>query len=61
MNEAIGNGSVTGESKAIFEEWLKVKDIAEASKAASEKVVEVCEKDKSGSNLHEFSNIHDNF
>ena len=47
MSEALEKGSVTGETKAAFEEWLKVKDIAEASKAASEKVVEVCEKDKS--------------
>jgi pyruvate-ferredoxin/flavodoxin oxidoreductase len=47
MTEAMGNGSAAAETKAAFDEWLKAKDNAEASKAASEKVIEVCSKDKS--------------
>ncbi|MBI5010737.1 MAG: pyruvate:ferredoxin (flavodoxin) oxidoreductase, partial [Bacteroidia bacterium] len=47
MNDAITKGTVTGETKAAFEEWLKVQDNAEASKTASAKVVEVCKKDNS--------------
>jgi pyruvate-ferredoxin/flavodoxin oxidoreductase len=47
MTDALAKGSVNGETKAAFEEWLKAKDIAEASKAASEKVVDACTKDKS--------------
>jgi pyruvate-ferredoxin/flavodoxin oxidoreductase len=47
MNEAVSKGTVSGDTKAAFEEWLKVKDAAEASKTASAKVVEVCKKDKS--------------
>jgi pyruvate-ferredoxin/flavodoxin oxidoreductase len=47
MTEALSTNSLTGETKAAFEEWLKVKDLAEASRAASEKVLEVCKNDKS--------------
>jgi pyruvate-ferredoxin/flavodoxin oxidoreductase len=47
MNEAISANKVTGEIKASFEEWLSVKDKAEPSRIASEKVVAACEKDKS--------------
>ena len=47
MNEAISKNSVAGETKAAFEEWLSAKNNAEASRAASEKVVAICEKDKS--------------
>ncbi len=45
MKEA-GN-SVNSETKAAFDEWLAGMNNAEASKAASAKVVEACEKDKS--------------
>jgi len=38
---------VNTETKAVFEEWLAGKDNAEASKIASEKVIEACTKDKS--------------
>jgi len=47
MNEAIKNGSVSNETKSAFEEWLKEKDIAEASRLASQKVVDACSKEKS--------------
>ncbi len=47
MNDAFSNGSLSGDTKAAFEEWLKVKDNAEASKAASDKVIDVCSKEKS--------------
>jgi pyruvate-ferredoxin/flavodoxin oxidoreductase len=47
MNEAISNNTVTGDTRTAFEEWLSVKDKAEASRGASEKVISVCEKDKS--------------
>jgi pyruvate-ferredoxin/flavodoxin oxidoreductase len=47
MNEAISKNNVTGETKASFEEWLNVRNIAEASRGASEKVIAACEKDKS--------------
>jgi pyruvate-ferredoxin/flavodoxin oxidoreductase len=47
MNDALKNGSVSGETKAAFEEWLAGKDNGIASKAASEKVIEVCKKDNS--------------
>jgi pyruvate-ferredoxin/flavodoxin oxidoreductase len=47
MNEALTNGSVSAETKAAFEEWLDGKDNAEASKTASEKVIEACNKEKS--------------
>ncbi len=47
MKEALTKEIVTGETKAAFEEWLKVKDNAEASRAASAKVAEACKKDSS--------------
>ena len=47
MNEAVSKDSVTGETKVAFEEWLNVKNNAEASRGASEKVIAACEKDKS--------------
>ena len=47
MKEAVTDGSVNAETKAAFEEWLKEKDNAEASRTASAKVIEACEKDKS--------------
>ena len=46
MDEALKNGSVSSETKAAFEEWLKDKDNAEASKVASQKVIEACSKEK---------------
>jgi pyruvate-ferredoxin/flavodoxin oxidoreductase len=47
MTAALANGTVSGEVKAAFEEWLKEKNNAEASKTASAKVVEACKKDNS--------------
>jgi pyruvate-ferredoxin/flavodoxin oxidoreductase len=47
MNEAISKNSLNGDMKAACEEWLSVKDKAEPSRSASEKVVAACEKDKS--------------
>ena len=47
MNDSIANGSVSAETRAAFEEWLKEKDHAEASRAASAKVIEACGKEKS--------------
>ena len=47
MTESLANGSVNGETKAAFEEWLKNKDNGEASKVASEKVIAACSKEKS--------------
>lgn len=46
MNEALKNG-LNEEAKAAFEEWLKVKDNSEASRTASEKVIEACKREKS--------------
>jgi len=45
MKEAGSN--VKPETKAVFDEWLAGMHNAEASKTASAKVIEVCEKDKS--------------
>jgi pyruvate-ferredoxin/flavodoxin oxidoreductase len=45
MKESLNNG-LNPETKAAFEEWLNNKDLAEASKTASAKVVEACEKEK---------------
>ena len=42
-----GGNSVNAETKAAFDEWLAAMNNAEASKTASAKVVEACEKDKS--------------
>jgi pyruvate-ferredoxin/flavodoxin oxidoreductase len=47
MNEAISNGSVNDVTKAAFEEWLKGKENAEASKVASMKVLEALKNEKS--------------
>ena len=47
MNGALTSGSVSGETKAAFEEWLKEKDHAEPSRIASAKVIEACTGDKS--------------
>jgi len=47
MTESLSDGSLNGEMKAAFEEWIKAKDNGEASKVASEKVITVCSKDKS--------------
>jgi pyruvate-ferredoxin/flavodoxin oxidoreductase len=47
MNEAVAKNSVTGDTKAAFEEWLGAKDKAEPSRVASEKVIAACTKDKS--------------
>jgi pyruvate-ferredoxin/flavodoxin oxidoreductase len=46
MNEALKNG-LNAEAKAAFEEWLQVKDNSEASRTASEKVIEACKREKS--------------
>lgn len=47
MKDAIAKGTVSGETKAAFEEWLGAMANAEASRSASAKVKDVCEKDKS--------------
>jgi pyruvate-ferredoxin/flavodoxin oxidoreductase len=47
MTSALADGSLNADLKAAFEEWLKEKNNAEASKAASAKVVEACKKDNS--------------
>ncbi len=47
MHEALSRSSMNGELKAAFEEWIAGKDNAEASRLASAKVIEACEKDKS--------------
>ena len=47
MTDALTNGSISAETKAAFEEWLKEKDHAEASRLASAKVVTACKKEKS--------------
>jgi len=47
MNGALSNGSVSAETKAVFEEWLNGKDNAEASRTTSVKVIEACKKESS--------------
>jgi pyruvate-ferredoxin/flavodoxin oxidoreductase len=47
MNNALKNGSLSAGTKAAFEEWLSAKDNAEASKTASQKVIDACKKDTS--------------
>jgi pyruvate-ferredoxin/flavodoxin oxidoreductase len=47
MEGAIAAGTVSGDTKAAFEEWLGAKNSAEASRGASAKVIAACEKDKS--------------
>jgi len=46
MKESLNDG-LNPETKAAFEEWLSNKDVAEPSRAASVKVIEACEKEKS--------------
>lgn len=45
MQDAIATGSVNDETKAAFEEWLRDKNNAEASRTASAKVIEACSKE----------------
>ena len=45
MEEAINNKTVNAATIAAFEEWLKVKNDGEASKAASANVISACEND----------------
>ncbi|MCE5346105.1 MAG: pyruvate:ferredoxin (flavodoxin) oxidoreductase [Bacteroidales bacterium] len=47
MTEAIANDTVNADTKAAFEEWLKERNHAEASRTASAKVIAACEKEKS--------------
>ena len=47
MTENLADASLNTETKASFEEWLKVMNNGQASKIASEKVVAACSKDKS--------------
>jgi pyruvate-ferredoxin/flavodoxin oxidoreductase len=47
MKAALTNGTVNADTKAAFEGWLKEKDHAEASRTASEKVIDACTKEKS--------------
>jgi pyruvate-ferredoxin/flavodoxin oxidoreductase len=47
MRDAIATGSVSAETKATFEEWLREKDNAEPSRIASAHVIEACGKEKS--------------
>ena len=47
MKDALAAGTVNAETKVAFEEWLKEKDHAEPSRAASAKVIEACGKEKS--------------
>ncbi len=47
MSAALTNGSISGETKAAFEEWLREKDNAEPSRIASAKVVAACKKENS--------------
>jgi pyruvate-ferredoxin/flavodoxin oxidoreductase len=46
MKENLSNG-LKPETKTAFEEWLRDKDLAEPSRAASAKVIECCEKESS--------------
>jgi pyruvate-ferredoxin/flavodoxin oxidoreductase len=45
MMDAVAAGSVNAETKAAFEEWIGAKNNAEASRAASAKVIAACEKE----------------
>jgi pyruvate-ferredoxin/flavodoxin oxidoreductase len=47
MKSALSNNMINADTKAAFEEWLKEKDHAEASRTASAKVIEACTKEKS--------------
>jgi pyruvate-ferredoxin/flavodoxin oxidoreductase len=46
MSEAITAGSLSADAKAAFEEWIGAMHNAEASRVASEKVLAICEKEK---------------
>jgi len=46
MQDAISNNSVNADTAAAFREWIENMNNAEASKSASVKVIEACEKDK---------------
>ncbi len=46
MSDAITSGSLSADAKAAFEEWIGAMNIAEASRIASEKVLAICEKEK---------------
>lgn len=47
MTDSLAEGKLSAETKSAFEEWLKEKDNAEASRSASAKVIEVLTNDKS--------------
>jgi pyruvate-ferredoxin/flavodoxin oxidoreductase len=47
MNGALLEGTIGADTRIAFEEWLKGKNNAEASKIASAKVIEACSKEKS--------------
>ncbi len=47
MKEAISTDNIKPETKSVFEEWLASRNNAEASKVASAKVIEACEKENS--------------
>jgi pyruvate-ferredoxin/flavodoxin oxidoreductase len=47
MSSALTEGKLSAETKTAFEEWLKEKDNAEASRGASAKVIEVLANDNS--------------
>jgi len=47
MKTALEGGKINADTKAAFEEWLKEKDHAEASRTASAKVIDACSKEKS--------------
>jgi len=47
MQEAIDSKAASSDTEAAFREWLENRNNAEASRTASSKVVEACEKDKS--------------
>jgi pyruvate-ferredoxin/flavodoxin oxidoreductase len=46
MKGSLEKGSVSGETKTAFEEWLATKNNGEASRVASDKVVAACKQDK---------------
>jgi pyruvate-ferredoxin/flavodoxin oxidoreductase len=46
MNEAISKNSVSAGTKAAFEQWLSARNNAQASRDASQAVIEACEKEK---------------
>ncbi|HRT90267.1 MAG TPA: pyruvate:ferredoxin (flavodoxin) oxidoreductase [Bacteroidales bacterium] len=46
MQDAISSNSVNAETAAAFREWIENRNNAEASRSASAKVVEACQKDK---------------